>query len=127
MIQAMLPPGKLYSRYQSSTVDQNHFKSSEYFGLFLFETHTHVPLYIYICIYIYIYLYIYLYIYICLSLSLYIYIYIYVNIYMCVCVHVCMYVQSVDIHFTVPQLISAACNEHGWIREQSAQTAQVAV
>ena len=35
---------------------------------------------------------------------------------MCVCV------QSADIRFAVQQLISAARNEHGLIRERSAQT-----
>ena len=33
-----------------------------------------------------------------------------------------IYVQSADVRFAVQQLISAAPNEHGLIREQSAQT-----
>ena len=40
------------------------------------------------------------------------------TIYICVCVCV----QSADVRFAVQQLISAARNEHGLIREQSAQT-----
>ena len=42
------------------------------------------------------------------------------TIYICVCVCVC--VQCADVRFAVQQLISAARNEHGLIREQSAQT-----
>ena len=33
-----------------------------------------------------------------------------------------IYVQSADVHFAVPQLISAAQNERGLIRDHSAQT-----
>ena len=38
-----------------------------------------------------------------------------------------MYVQSADVRFAIPQPISGAWNEHGLIREQSAQTAIRAV
>ena len=42
---------------------------------------------------------------------------------MCVCV--CL--QSADVRFAVPQLVSAARNEHGLMREQHAETATRAV
>ena len=49
-----------------------------------------------------------------------------VYVYMCTCVHVYIYiyiyVQSADLCFAAPQLISAAWNKHGLIRKQSAQT-----
>ena len=38
---------------------------------------------------------------------------------------VCVFVQSADVRFAVPQLISAARNEHGLVR--SAQTAQAVI
>ena len=47
------------------------------------------------------------------------------NIYIVLYTHT--YIQSADVRFAVPQLISAAQNEHGLIREQSAHTATQAV
>ena len=42
-------------------------------------------------------------------------------------IYIYIYVQSADVHFAVLQLISAARNELGLIRDQSAQTATQAV
>ena len=46
---------------------------------------------------------------------------------MCVYIYIYIYVQSADVRFAVLQLISAAWNELGLIRDQSAQTATRAV
>ena len=56
-----------------------------------------------------------------ISIVTYIDINIHTDIYMCVCV------QSADVRFAEVQLISAARNELGLIRNQSAQTATRAV